>query len=134
MYNKLTDKLLNRLKKKRGKDTVFSSEDALEPYSKDQTAGIQGYPEAVIKVKNSEQVQKVVQFANENKIPITPRGLGYGLSGGAVPIYGGIVISTEKMDRIIEIDNDNLMAVIEPGIITGNFHRSVEEQKLFYPP
>ncbi len=134
MYSKLTDKLLNRLEKELGKDTLFSSEDILEPYSKDQTAGLQVYPEAVVKAKSAEQIQSVLKFANENKIPITPRGLGYGLSGGAVPICGGIVISTEKMDRIIEIDNGNLMAVIEPGIITGNFHRAVEEQKLFYPP
>ena len=134
MYSKLTDKLLDSLEKELGKDVVFSSEDALEPYSKDQTAGLCAYPDAVIKAKTAEQIQKVVQMANESKIPITPRGLGYGLSGGAVPIFGGIVISTEKMDKLLDLDLDNLMAVTEPGIITGNFHRAIEENGLFYPP
>ena len=134
MYNKITDKLIDKLEKELGKDAVFSSEEALEPYSRDQTAGIVSYPEAVVKARSTEHIQKAVKFTNENKIPITPRGLGYGLSGGAVPIFGGIVISTEKMDQLIEIDHDNLMAVTEPGIITGNFHRAIEEQKLFYPP
>src|SRR3989304_4197968 len=120
MYNKITDKLIDKLEKELGKDAVFSSEEALEPDSRDQTAGIVSYPEAVVKARSTEHIQKAVKFANENKIPITPRGLGYGLSGGAVPIFGGIVISTEKMDQLIEIDHDNLMAVTEPGIITGN--------------
>lgn len=134
MHRKVDDKLLDRLEKELGKDVIFSSEEVLETYSRDETRGIQAYPEAVLKARNVDQVQRVVKLANESRIPITPRGLGYGLSGGAVPIHGGIVISMERMDQPLEFDLDNLMATVEPGMITGNFHRYVENQGLFYPP
>lgn len=134
MYRKVDDRLLDRLEKELGKGVIFSSEEVLEAYSRDETRGLQAYPEAVVKARNVDQVQRVVQLANERRIPITPRGLGYGLSGGAVPVHGGIVISMERMDQPLELDLDNLMARVEPGMITGNFHRFVEDQGLFYPP
>ena len=134
MYNKVDDKLLNRLEREIGKGVVFSSEEVLETYSRDETRGIQAYPEAVLKARNVGQVQRVVNLANESRISITPRGLGYGLSGGAVPIHGGIVISMERMDQPLELDLDNLMVTVEPGMITGDLHRHVENQGLFYPP
>ncbi|MGB5932421.1 MAG: FAD-linked oxidase C-terminal domain-containing protein [Anaerolineae bacterium] len=134
MYRKVDDRLLDRLEKELGKGVIFSSEEVLEAYSRDETRGIEAYPEAVVKARDVNQVQRVVQLANESRIPITPRGLGHGLSGGAVPVHGGIVISMERMDQPLELDLDNLMATVEPGIITGNFHRHVENQGLFYPP
>jgi glycolate oxidase len=134
MYRKVDDRLLDRLEKELGKEVIFSSEEVLEAYSRDETRGIEAYPEAVVKARDVDQIQRVVQLANERRIPITPRGLGYGLSGGAVPVHGGIVISMERMDRPLELDLDNLMARVEPGMITGNFHRYVENQGLFYPP
>jgi len=134
MYNKVDDKLFDRFEKELGEDVIFSSEEVLETYSRDETRGLQAYPEAVVKARNVNQVQRVVQLANESRIPIAPRGLGYGLSGGAVPVHGGIVISMERMDQPLELDLDNLMATVEPGIITGSFHRHVENQGLFYPP
>jgi len=134
MYNKVDDKLLGRLENELGEDVVFSSEEVLEAYSRDETRGLQAYPEAVVKARNVDQVQRVVELASESRIPLTPRGLGYGLSGGAVPIHGGIVISMERMDQLLELDFDNLMATVESGMITGNFHRLVEDQGLFYPP
>ncbi len=79
-------------------------------------------------------VSKIFKLAQQKNIPVTPRGAGYGLSGGAVPVAGGIVLSLEKMDRIIEIDKQNLMVTVEPGVITGNIHRAVEAEGLFYPP
>ncbi|MBA7482508.1 putative FAD-linked oxidoreductase [subsurface metagenome] len=75
-----------------------------------------------------------MRFANEKRIPVTPRGAGYGLSGGAVPVCGGIVLSLEKMDRILEIDKKNLMITVEPGVVTSKIHEAVEREGLFYPP
>ena len=75
-----------------------------------------------------------MRLAQEHSIPVTPRGLGTSLSGGCVPVQGGIVLSLERMDRLLEIDQDNLMAVTEPGIVTGELHGLVEEQGCFYPP
>jgi glycolate oxidase len=75
-----------------------------------------------------------MKFANERMIPVTPRGAGYGLSGGAVPAYGGIVLSLERMNRILEIDKQNLMVTVEPGVITEKIHQAVEAEGLFYPP
>jgi glycolate oxidase len=73
-------------------------------------------------------------MANRERVPVTPRGAGYGLSGGAVATQGGIVLSLEKMNRILEIDKENLMVTVEPGVITGDLHRAVEAEGLFYPP
>ena len=134
MYKKVDDKLFDRFEKELGEDVISSSEEVLETYSRDETRGLQAYPEAVVKARDVDQIQRVVQLANERRIPVTPRGLGYGLSGGAVPVHGGIVISMERMDQPLELDLDNLMARVEPGMITGNFHRFVEDQGLFYPP
>ena len=109
-------------------------EDRIEPYSHDKVIGLKADPEVVVKVINAEQISELFQLAQREKIPITPRGAGYGLSGGAVPVQGGIVLSVEKMNRILEIDKNNLMVTVEPGVITGDIHRAVEAEGLFYPP
>jgi glycolate oxidase len=79
-------------------------------------------------------VSEILRLAQKAGFPVTPRGAGQGLSGGAVAVYGGVVLSLEKMDKILEIDQENLMATVEPGVITGNLHRTVEAMGLFYPP
>jgi len=83
---------------------------------------------------SAPQVAAVFKLANRERIPVTPRGAGYGLSGGAVATQGGIILSLEKMNRILEIDKGNLMVTVEPGVITGDLHRAVEAEGLFYPP
>ena len=88
----------------------------------------------VVRVTSAQQVSEIFRLAQRERIPVTPRGAGYGLSGGAVPVQGGIVLSTEKMNRILEIDRKNLMVTVEPGVITGDIHRAVEAEGLFYPP
>ena len=75
-----------------------------------------------------------MEYAAREKIPVTPRGAGTGLSGGCVPVNGGIVVSTERLNRIIEIDPVDLVAVVEPGVITASLHTAVEAHRLFYPP
>ncbi len=117
-----------------GGENVLVGEEALEPYTHDETVGLRANPEVVAKVTNAQQVSEVLKLAQRERIPVTPRGAGYGLSGGAVPVLGGIVLSTEKMNRILEIDARNLMVTVEPGVITGDIHRAVEAEGLFYPP
>ena len=117
-----------------GEGDVLVTEEALEAYTHDETVGLRADPEVVVKVANAQQVSEVLKLAQRARIPVTPRGAGYGLSGGAVAVRGGIVLSTEKMSRILEIDRENLMVTVEPGVITGDIHRAVEAEGLFYPP
>ena len=91
-------------------------------------------PEVVIHPGTTEEVSRIVQLANEARIPILARGAGSGFSGGSLPIHGGIVLVMTRMNRILEIDADNLVAVVEPGVITADLQRAVERIGLFYPP
>jgi len=108
--------------------------EEMEPYSHDEVIGLQSYPEVVVRVTTAQQVSQIMQLAQRERVPVTPRGAGMGLSGGAVPTRGGIILSLEKMNRILEIDAENLMVTVEPGVITGDLHRAVEAEGLFYPP
>jgi glycolate oxidase len=117
-----------------GDENVLVGSHEMEPYSHDETVGLQASPEVVVKVTSAEQVSHILKLAQRERIPVTPRGAGYGLSGGAVATLGGIVLSTEKMNRVLEIDKENLMVTVEPGLITGDLHRAVEAEGLFYPP
>ncbi len=108
--------------------------DSLEPYSHDETPGLKIFPEVVVKPETREEVLEILRLAHKEKVPVTPRGGGTGLAGGAVPLSDGIVLSMERMDRIKEIDRENRMAVVEPGVITEDLSKKVEEYGLFYPP
>lgn len=134
VYNRVDQQFINRLCAVVGSNNVLFDPEALEIYSHDQTPGVKGNPEVVVKVTHANQISEIFKLAQRKRIPITPRGAGYGLSGGAVPPYGGIVLSTEKMNHILEIDKENLMVTVEPGVITGDIHRAVEAEGLFYPP
>ncbi len=105
-------------------------------YSYDATpTGGRGIPEVVVFPESAEDVSKILKFANEEIIPVYPRGAGTGLTGGAPPIgEGGIVISAEKMNRILEIDEDNLAVMVQSGVVTYELQKKVEEKGLFYPP
>lgn len=96
--------------------------------------GEEAMPSAVFWPEKTEDVVDIMKHAYENGRPVVPRGAGTGMSGGAVPLEGAIVLSTEKMNRIIDLDTDNLSAVVEPGLINGKFQREVEENGFFYPP
>lgn len=133
MYNKVTSRIIHTLKEIVGETNVLLSETDKDAFSHDETTGLKHYPEVIVKTHTTEEIAKVFSMANKEKIPVTPRGGGTGLSGGAVPIYGGIVLSTQNMNKILEIDRDNLMAVVEAGVITGELRREVEKYGLFYP-
>lgn len=134
MYNKVTSSIVDQLRQIVGADSVLLEAEALEPYTHDETVGLRADPEVVVRVASTEEVSAVMRLAQRERIPVTPRGGGYGLSGGAVPVCGGIVLAMEKMNRVLEIDKENLMVTVEPGLITGDLHRAVEEEGLFYPP
>lgn len=134
MYRKVDSSILRALSEIVGQANVLVQADDLEPYAHDEVVGLRALPEVVVRARSTEHVVRVLRLAQEERVPVTPRGAGYGLSGGAVPVYGGIVLSLEKMNRILEIDRKNLMVTVEPGVITGDIHRAVEAEGLFYPP
>lgn len=134
MYAKVDRKIIESLRTLFGKDNVLTDPDLLDMYTHDEVPDLKAQPEVVVRARTREQISKLMRFANEKKVPVVPRGSGYGLSGGAVPTCGGIVLSLEKMSKILEIDKDNLMITVEPGVITGKIHEVVEKEGLFYPP
>jgi glycolate oxidase len=133
-YTRIDEIILAALRTIAGAVNVSNSAEDREKYSRDEVAELRFEPEAIVKVASAQQVAAILRLAQQAGFPVTPRGAGQGLSGGSVPVYGGVVLSLEKMDRIIEIDEENLMVSVEPGVITGNLHRAVEALGLFYPP
>ena len=132
-FRKIDKDILEELREIVGDENVRLEEDYLEKYSKDETSGIDNRkPEVVVFPTSTEQVAKIVRLSNSLMIPITPRGAGTGLSGGAVPIFGGIVLSLEKMNRIIEFDPVNMTVTVEPGVITDEIQKLAEEHDLYY--
>ncbi|MGC8603479.1 MAG: FAD-binding oxidoreductase [Desulfomonilaceae bacterium] len=117
-----------------GPRKVLSSESELLCYSYDATPLISLQPDAIVRVYNEEDIQKTLEIATQENIPVTTRGSGTGLSGGSVPVKGGIVLVTTAMNKIIQIDRDDLLVTVEPGVITSHLHSAVEEFDLFYPP
>ena len=134
LYRPVNGALERRLLDITGPKGVFTDEETREKYSRDETIGLSHRPEVVAKPATASEAVEIIRLAHTENVPVTPRGLGTGLSGGAIPLYGGILLSCERMDRIIEIDRENLMVVTEPGIITGQLHQAVEAEGLFYPP
>ena len=102
-------------------------------YSFDAT-GKKFLPDAVVYPVTAEEVRQTVLLANRHRFPVIPRGAGSGFSGGSLPVQGGVVLSTERMDRIVSIDTENLYAVVEPGVVTGTLKEEARKVGLFYPP
>jgi glycolate oxidase len=125
-------KILRRLKKILPGEIIFDAA-SLKNYSGDKWFAAH-QPDAVALPRSAKSVSKILQFANKNKIPLTARGGGYGYVGGCVPIRGGIVLSLGRMNRILEINPKDFVAVVQPAVITEQFQNSVEKLKLFYPP
>lgn len=126
--------LVLKLEKVVGEENVLLDEDLKMPYSHDEIPGVCFVPDLVVRAREVSEVSLVLKHAFDSGVPVTPRGLGTGLSGGALAVRGGIVLSLEKMNRIIEVDEENLMAAVEPGVVLGRFQRQVESLGLFYPP
>lgn len=132
-YGRVTDEVVARLADIAGDKNVLTGE-GLENYSRDEMPGKRFFlPEVVVKPENSHSVAEILKLANQKVIPVTPRGGGTGLSGGAAPIYGGIVLSLEKMNRILEIDKANFVASVEAGVPLSDLLKAASEQGLYYP-
>jgi glycolate oxidase len=133
-YQEVNNAITDKLRALVGPENLILEPEALENYSHDETPLYKSMPEAVVRPTSTAQVSEIMKLAFEKNIPVTPRGGGTCLSAGAVPIHGGIVLSLERMNQIKEIDKDNMMAVVETGIITEQFGKELAKHDLFFPP
>ncbi|MFQ6069802.1 MAG: FAD-binding oxidoreductase [Candidatus Aminicenantales bacterium] len=133
---KIDASLLNEIESIVGRKNVVVDPERMADYSHDEFSlvEIRHFPEVVVKPESTAQVSSLLRLAAERLIPVTPRGGATGLCGGSVPIAGGIVLSLEKMNRVIEIDKNNQMAVVEAGVRLADFYAAVEQEGLFFPP
>lgn len=129
----LPKKVIKSLQKIVGKDYVSLKKEDLLCYAYDATQ-ITSLPDAVVFPHSSEEISKVMQLANEYLFPVVPRGAGSGMSGGAVPIKGGIVLAMSHLNHILEINENDMWVWVEPGVVTEDLKKAVEEKGLFYPP
>ncbi|MBN2106472.1 MAG: FAD-binding oxidoreductase [Deltaproteobacteria bacterium] len=113
---------------------VLRDADILEGYSRDETPDMAAAPDILVRAENADDVSMTLKLCSEHKIPVTPRGAGTGVTGGALPVMQGVVLSLEKCNRILEIDRNNMVAVVEPGAVTGDIQKAALEQGLMYPP
>ena len=134
LYNKVTPEILDRLSGIVGKDNVLFDEESIKLHSVDETEDLSFPPEVVVKPGTAGEISAIFKLANERNIPVTPRGGGTGLSGGALTINGGICLSMVRLNKILDIDTQNFQATVQPGVITQVFQEEVEKLGLFYPP
>lgn len=132
-FNKITAELLSAIKAIVGDDAVITEHTGLEKYSHDETEDLTYYPEIVVKPKSAEEISALMKLCNQHLMVVTPRGAGTGLSGGALPVKGGMLLSMERFNQILNIDEENLQATVEPGVITEVFMDTVAEKGLLYP-
>ncbi|MDC0202044.1 FAD-binding protein [Flavobacteriales bacterium] len=117
-----------------GESNIFYSEEVLKEYSHDETEDLSFLPEVVVKPNATKEISEIMIYCNSNNIPVTPCGARTGLSGGSLPVESGVVLSLEKLNTIIEIDERNLQSTVEAGVINEVFQNAVKEKGLFYPP
>ena len=134
-YRAVTEAVVEQLRAIVGeRHVLYDDPERLEPYAHDEVAGNEHahMPDVVVKPDAAAEIAEIMLLANRELIPVTPRGAGSGLSGGAVPVCGGIVLSVERMNRIHEIDRENMVVVVEPGVVTNDINQAVQEYGLFY--
>ncbi len=130
----ITTEILAQIKSIVGAEYVFTDEESIEKYGRDETEKLHYSPAVVVKPRKAEEISALMQLANKHLIPVTPRGAGTGLTGGALPHLGGLVIAMERFNSILDIDERNLQVTTEPGVITEVLQNTVKEKGLFYPP
>ncbi len=133
-YSKLSPEIIEALIKVLGKEYVHTDDEFLNTYGRDETENLLYKPAVVVRPRTAQEISAIIKIANIENIPVTPRGAGTGLSGGALAIFGGICLSMERFNKILEIDEQNLQATVEPGVINEEFQNAVKEMGLFYPP
>ena len=113
---------------------IYADPERMEDYSHDETVdeGHRHMPDVVVLPGSADEVAAIMRLANRERVPVTPRGAGSGLSAGAVAVYGGILLSLTRLNRILEIDRANMLVVVEPGVITNDINAAVREYGLFH--
>ncbi len=133
-YGRVTEQIIKELTTIVGRGNISTKEHEIEGFSCDEMPLAKPYaPQVIVKPTDTHSIAKLLAFANKKKIPVTPRGAGTGLAGGCIPIYGGILLSLERMNRILKINRDNFVAVVEPGVTLSDLYTEVEQQGLYYP-
>jgi len=125
---------VNQFRQIVGENYLLVDTESLNRYGRDETEELLYPPEIVLRPRTTEEISAILKICNRDQIPVTPRGAGTGLSGGALPHLGGVVISTDRMNSILQIDDRNLQVTTEPGVITEVLQNAVKEKGLFYPP
>ncbi len=133
-YSEVTAADYENIKTLVAPERVLFGEEVGEDYGRDELSAVSSRPEIVVKAMSTEDVSKVMAYANEHRIPVTPRGAGTGLVGAAVPINGGIVVDLSGMKSILELDRENLTLTVEPGVLLMEVAAFTEENGFFYPP
>lgn len=133
-YNRVSERVINKLKEIAGPGSVLTDPEKMTAYAHDEVPETQWrhMPEVVVKPETALQISAILRLANRERIPVTPRGAGTGLAAGAVPVYGGIVLATEKMNKILELDRENMFMVVEPGVTTGEVQKLAAEEGCLY--
>lgn len=134
MYNKIDQEGLAYLKSFLPENRVLTGDDILSDYYHDELGGTKSAPDVVVFAMSTEEVSKVLSYANEHRIPVTTRGAGTGLVGSSVAVHGGILLVTANMKKILELDPENLTVTVQPGVLLMELAAYVEENGFFYPP
>ena len=133
-YKKIDDTDLAFFRSVIGEAYVITSHEGLEKYAKDETEDLRFYPEVVLKPSCTEEISRIMRHCNEQLIPVSPRAAGTGLSANSLCIHGGVMLTIERLNKIIKIDEQNLQVITEPGVITEHLQNTVKEKGLYYPP
>ncbi len=129
----ISDKTIEKIEAIAGRENCSRKKEDLVCYGYDAAARSR-VPDLVVFPETAEEISSILKLANEERFFVVPRGAGSGMSGGAVPVQGGVILAFSRMNRIFSIDTENLVAVAQPGVVTGKFHAAVEKKGLFYPP
>ena len=113
---------------------VLADEENLDRCASDQTEDLHYLPEIVLQPGNTQEVSSIIKYCNDHLIPVTARGAGTGLSGGALPVFGGVSLDMKRFDKILHVDKRNFQVTTEPGIITQVLQEHLKAEGLFYPP
>ena len=132
--HQITPAIIDQFKAIVGEQFILTDAENINKYGRDETENLFYAPEVIVKPKTPQEISDLLKICNQHLIPVTPRGAGTGLTGGALPNFGGLVISMERFNSILEIDERNLQVTTEPGVITEVLQNAVKEKGLFYPP
>tara|TARA_B100001093_G_scaffold505074_1_gene561811 strand:+ start:147 stop:1553 length:1407 start_codon:yes stop_codon:yes gene_type:complete len=133
-YSPISENIFNKVKSIVGESNIYIDQESLEAYGHDETENLNFPPEILIKPVNVNEVSEIIKLAFENNIPVTPIGARTGLSGGSLSVCGGIGLSMERFNKIIQIDEDNLQLIVEPGVVTQFLQEEVAKKGLYYAP